>query len=625
MAFLTRWSRRPIQAPKAGRPSRPPCRRYRPLIEPLEERRVPTAIPTPPIFQNPSMAPNNFSEIHLNSYQTDTCSVNGPASAAGQSVQQGFIGPPTQIGGTIAFNSSGQILTIRVGPELTSSGLVTGVNLLLIDPVTLKILAQQALPSRPDSGGGVSFAGGYFYLDNLNRVVLVNSDQQIQIYGVQNNQFVLAQTYDLSAAINNPKDVLNSVLPDSAGNLWFITGQGGVGYVEPASGAVHFASISNVSGANPNETNTKSFATDGQGGVYVVTDYALYRFQVGPGGAPEATWRTAYDRGVRQKPGQNQQGSGTTPTVFDDFAGNQFVAIADNADPFMHVNVYNRQTGLLVAQQAVFTNLHYRGDTENSLIAVNHSILVENNYGNRSELSTLGPATTEPDIDRIDFDPTTGQSRVVWQNAQIAVPSIVSQLSTSDGFEYAYAKDARGWYWAALDFQTGAVVAKSYVPWSNTEGGFLANNWYSGLTIGPDGTAYAGVFGGLVAWRPQAGAQVAQQAGEATQDRGPQVDHAVRRIGAPDAVFFLSGIDGAGRQQVPQLGEWQDGPGLLTSGARPYQAQDGGESAEHRGREVDLFYANYASSAAVSRRTSAGSLGSLSELDSDALGYDLNL
>jgi hypothetical protein len=210
---------------------------------------------------------------------------------------------------------------------------------------------------------------------------------------------------------------------------------------------------------------------------------------------------------------------------------------------------------------------------------------------------------------------------VVWQNAQIAVPSIVSQLSTSDGLEYAYAKDARGWYWAALDFQTGAVVAKSYMPWSNTEGGFLANNWYSGLTIGPDGTADAGVFGGLEAWRPQAGPQVAQQAGEAAQDRGLQVERAIRRIGAPDAVFILSGPDGAGRQQVPQLGEWQGGPGLLSSGARPDQAEGSGESAEHRGREVDLFYANYASSAAGSQRTSAGSMASLSELDSDALGY----
>src|SRR5262249_52242153 len=200
--------------------------------------------------------------------------------------------------------------------------------------------------------------------------------------------------------------------------------------------------------------------------------------------------------------GQNQQGSGTTPTVFDDFAGNQFVAIADNADPFMHVNVYDRLTGKLVAQQAVFTNLPRHGDTENSLIAVNHSILVENNYGNRSVGSTLGPATTEPDIDRVDFDPATGQSSVVWENADIAVPSIVSQLSTSDGLEYTYAKDAKGWYWAALDFGTGAIVAKSYVPWSDTLGGALANNFYGGLTIGPDGSAYAGVIAGIVAWRP---------------------------------------------------------------------------------------------------------------------------
>jgi hypothetical protein len=62
-----------------------------------------------------------------------------------------------------------------------------------------------------------------------------------------------------------------------------------------------------------------------------------------------------YDRGSTTKPGQIQQGSGTTPTCFDDFAGNQFVA----------------------------------GATENSLIAVHDSIIVENNYGNATPKSTL--------------------------------------------------------------------------------------------------------------------------------------------------------------------------------------------------------------------------------------------
>src|SRR5262249_49246822 len=52
--------------------------------EPLEERPVLDAIPTPLIFQNPFMAANNFSEIHLNAYQTDTTSTSGPASASRQ-------------------------------------------------------------------------------------------------------------------------------------------------------------------------------------------------------------------------------------------------------------------------------------------------------------------------------------------------------------------------------------------------------------------------------------------------------------------------------------------------------------------------------------------------------------
>ncbi len=379
-------------------------------------------------------------------------------------------------------------------------------TLLLIDPATLKILDQVPLASRPP---GVSFSGGgYFYLanpvDNQDRAVIITADQHILIYAIQDNQIVHdpIQDYNLAPAINNPSDVPNSVLPDNVGNLWFITKLGAVGYLNPSTGNIQVTHLQDVPGANPNETNSKSFATDDQGGVYVVSDYALYRFQVGPNGVPEATWRTVYDRGRRVKPGQVQQGSGTTPTVFDDLAGNQFVAIADNADPYFHVNVYNRQTGALVAQQRVFLNRPFLSDTENSLIAVNDSILVENNYGNRSPVSTLGKRTTQPGVTRVDFNPTTGKSRVVWNNSQVSVPSIVSQLSTADGLEYTYGKDARGWYFAALDFQTGKIVAKSYVPASRILGGVLANNFYGGLEVGPDGSAYAGVLGGIVAWRP---------------------------------------------------------------------------------------------------------------------------
>ena len=142
------------------------------------------AIPTPPIFQNPFMAPNNFSEIHFNSFQTDTTSVSGPARASSQTVQQGLLRPIAQIAGTIAFNSRGQILTVRVGPSETTPGEDTQ-TLLLIHPVSLQVLAETDLPPRPTSGGRVSFAGGgYFYIDNLDRVVAITANQQIRIYQV---------------------------------------------------------------------------------------------------------------------------------------------------------------------------------------------------------------------------------------------------------------------------------------------------------------------------------------------------------------------------------------------------------------------------------------------------------
>src|SRR5205823_1620629 len=104
----------------------------------------------------------------------------------------------------------------------------------------------------------------------------------------------------------------------------------------------------------PGEVIANSFAVDASGGVYVVSDHALYRFGASPKGAPRVVWRVPYDRGSRPKPGQVSQGSGTTPTV----VGRRYVAITDNADPRMNVLVYRRGAHVdgsrLVCEQPVF-------------------------------------------------------------------------------------------------------------------------------------------------------------------------------------------------------------------------------------------------------------------------------
>src|SRR5439155_3444807 len=138
---------------------------------------------------------------------------------------------------------------------------------------------------------------------------------------------------------------------------WFETKGGRVGAVDPATGQVRVHQLALEGIAN-------SFAVDENGGVFVVSDHALYRLTASADGTPTVSWRQAYDRGSTVKPGQLSQGSGTTPTLFSD----GLVGITDNADPRMNVLAYNRNTGEPVCGSPVFTD--GASATENSLVAV---------------------------------------------------------------------------------------------------------------------------------------------------------------------------------------------------------------------------------------------------------------
>jgi hypothetical protein len=205
------------------------------------------------------------------------------------------------------------------------------------------------------------------------------------------------------------------------------------------------------------------------------------------------TWREAYDRGSRLKPGQTNFGSGTTPTLM----GKRWVAITDNADPHMNVLVYWRasqvdRTRLLCAVPVFGAD---RGATENSLIGTGESLIVENNYGYTGPTSVMNGATTEPGITRVDVR-STGACRARWTSRE-RVPSVVSKLSLATGLMYTYTKDpgpddTDAWYFTAISFQTGATIYKKLV---GTGLGY--NNNFAPVSLGPEGTAYVGVLGGL--------------------------------------------------------------------------------------------------------------------------------
>ena len=424
--------------------------------------------------QNPFMAPNGRSNLHDDAYMTDSYPQSGPLGHAMQRTST-FLGRECA---STAFDARGRLVTVCVGLD--------GPQLQLIDPHTLDTVALFPLPPRIPSGGSpfTDFSGGgYFYLDNQDRAIVPTTTGHIWVVGESSNGFALERDYDVTSAVPLG-DKIESALPDWSGRIWFVSAKGVVGYVDPGSGAVRSLDTGEAIG--------NSFATDETGGVYVVTDAALYRFEAGGGGTPQVTWRSTYPNDGTSKPGQTEVGSGTTPTITG-----PYVAITDNADP-IDIAVFRRSGGGLVCTQPHFQK--GQSDTDQSLIAAGNSLVAEDNYGYSNPLATENGGSTAPGLERVDIASSGSDCHTVWHSDERA-PSVVPKVSLAAGLVYTYTKEPRSdgkdaWYFTALDFRSGRTVFKRLAG----EGlGF--NNNYAPVTLGPDGTAYVGVLGGLVALR----------------------------------------------------------------------------------------------------------------------------
>jgi len=181
--------------------------------------------------------------------------------------------------------------------------------------------------------------------------------------------------------------------------------------------------------------------------------------------------------------------------------GSDLVAITDNADP-MDIVVFKRAAQITGPRTVCIAPVFSKGasDTDNSLIATDSAMVVENNYGYSGPAATEQGKTSTGGFERVDVDRATGRCTKVWHSDERG-PSVVAKLSRGNGLVYTYTKDPASddsdpWYLTALDFRTGATVYKRLAG----EGlGF--NNNYAPVTIGSDGTAYVGTLGGLVALR----------------------------------------------------------------------------------------------------------------------------
>lgn len=466
----------PTPIPQDGTSDAPPFVGLSTRARPLESFRVP---------RHPFMAANGRSNLHDDAYMTDAYSTPGPL---GRRMRVRSTLQSAECA-SVSFDTRGRIVTVCVGVE--------GPKLVLMDADSLETLATLPLPVRNSSGTGTTpfndFAGGgYFYLDHKDRAVIATTTRQVWIVRHQRFQgaweFEIVRQFNLATELN-PQEGIVSALPDWDGRIWFVSTKGFVGTIAPRTGRVRGVRLQD-------EVIANSFAVDETGGVFIVSDRALYRFEARGGGKPKVIWYRPYDRGGRIKPGQVSRGSGTTPTLL----GRGYVAITDNADPRMHVVVYKRTAssgGREVCSEPVFARR--RGATDNSLIAVGRNLIVENNYGYADPRSTMSGKSTARGIARVKFS-RRGRCRTVWVNPSRA-PSVVPKVSLATGLLYTYTKRERKdgedpWYLAAISFRTGKTRFRRLAG----EGlGF--NNNYAPVTLDPKGRALVGVIGGLVQLR----------------------------------------------------------------------------------------------------------------------------
>lgn len=393
---------------------------------------------------------NGRNGIHYDTYNSDVTNEPGPMgknvfvtshklSSLGKSVP------------TVLFDSKGRLITVMIS--------FTSTYLYLLDPETLSILAKERLPRKNnihifnheenDASGG-----GYLHLSPSEEVIVPRMDKRIAYYKVveENKKPVwnLVKEIDLSEILPKKANITDAV-PDYRGQLWFTTSSGIVGYVNQHDGEVKTYTFP--------ESLQNQVAIDSTG-VYILTSASLNKLSIQNNGLIKLEWSSEYDNSAGLN-GLVGSGSGTSPTLFGN--NDDLVAIADNATPRMHLNVYHRFDGRLISSTPVFGSDNT--GCENSPIGYGNDIVVEDNGG--FELFFGDPQSTNKGLLRIHVLDDLSGARVVWENNDQKA-STTPTLSTANGIIYSYAvkEGSNGhdaWFLSMVDWETGKTAFEYWV------------------------------------------------------------------------------------------------------------------------------------------------------------------
>lgn len=446
---------------------------------------------------NASLADSEWGTSHRTSYAQASAAAPGPAASDNVTASHLVLpGVPISLDFTRRYPDGGYAIW---GSPLGLDGAVAKIDFDTWTVIDSYIPAEREV-SPPDYTAGIS--GAYNAVDADGHFI-VGRTRFLEVYadsipGDRMSPIGLVKREFLpDAFFCRGTDVVAGMTLTYDDHVALITEEAVIGVIprDPAQmTAANLQSIS-INGADCADTNvlredleivSNSIAADEDGGIYVVTSHAMYKFQW-DGTTLSQAWQASYEVGTGMSSIRLGAGSGSTPSLMGTaVSDDRFVVITDGQD-VMHLVLFWRDgipadwPGLpgkdpRIACEVPVTfgdpsasetlseqSVNVRGY---SAVLVNDLLQDESVFDGqvpiiRNLLSALeggNPAQAPYGAERIDWDPVTRTCNTVWTNTTVSLPNGIPSMSEATGLFYALGQRNGVWGIEGLDFATGASL-----------------------------------------------------------------------------------------------------------------------------------------------------------------------
>lgn len=398
---------------------------------------------------------------------------------------------------------------------------------------------HQEPTGRPSS----SSSGAYSVLDRDGRLVVAHR-QALDVYadqvpGQRTSPIEKVRSLDLTGVMCRDDDRIVGITMLYDGMVAFATELGVVGVVPRQPARMRPANLRVVSQNGPAcddpaverddlEQISNSIAADENGGIYVVTSKAQYKYRW-DGRRLGRAWRATYETGGVQGGARLGAGSGSTPSLMgtgprDD----KFVVITDGR-PLMHLVLMwrdriprgwkpiapgkDRRIACEVPIRHGDPERRRTVSEQSVLVRGNAAVVVDNTHAldpayaavpEQARPFTVVADQAEPNaphgIERVDWRPRSRSCTVRWANPDVSMPNGIPTMSVGSGLVYDVGLRDGVWGLSGVDFRTGEE--RLFVP-SSAEP--FENSFFAASQIGPRGAVWTGNLHGLTVFRPRRG------------------------------------------------------------------------------------------------------------------------